>query len=77
MTPSVRWGQCVAASRLFGCTRVVWNDALTARETARKDGEAGRISHRSEWIAGIGGLLVVLAGGSYILYRRFMKTDHS
>lgn len=44
-------GQCVAASRLFGCTRVVWNDALTARETARKDGEA--IPSRRELSAGL------------------------
>lgn len=27
-----------AAARLFGCTRVVWNDALAARENARRDG---------------------------------------
>lgn len=33
-------GQCVAASRLFGCTRVVWNDALAAREAARRNGES-------------------------------------
>ncbi len=32
-------GQAMAASRLFGCTRVVWNDALAAREHARRDGE--------------------------------------
>lgn len=32
-------GQAKAASRLFGCTRVVWNDALAAREQARRNGE--------------------------------------
>lgn len=32
-------GQTAAAARLFGCCRVVWNDALHARETARKNGE--------------------------------------
>lgn len=31
-------GQQVAALRLFGCVRVVWNDALAARESARRDG---------------------------------------
>lgn len=31
-------GQCAAMARVFGCIRVVWNDALTAREAARKDG---------------------------------------
>lgn len=39
-------GQRVAASRLFGCTRVVWNDALSAREAARKSG--GHIPTKSE-----------------------------
>ena len=31
-------GQQGAAARLFGCVRVAWNDALAARETARKNG---------------------------------------
>lgn len=33
-------GQRGAAARLFGCTRVVWNDALAAHEDARRDGVA-------------------------------------
>jgi putative transposase len=31
-------GQQVALARTFGCARVVYNDALTARETARREG---------------------------------------
>lgn len=31
-------GQQAAAARLFGCTRVAWNDALAAREQARREG---------------------------------------
>jgi putative transposase len=31
-------GQQIALARAFGCARVVYNDALTARETARRDG---------------------------------------
>ncbi|GAA2362110.1 RNA-guided endonuclease TnpB family protein [Nonomuraea africana] len=30
--------QCQMLARTFGCARVVWNDALTARKTARKAG---------------------------------------
>ncbi|GAA2663306.1 RNA-guided endonuclease InsQ/TnpB family protein [Nonomuraea recticatena] len=30
--------QCQMLARTFGCARVVWNDALTARRTARKAG---------------------------------------
>ncbi|MDX3358059.1 transposase, partial [Streptomyces sp. ME01-24h] len=31
-------GQCMALARAFGCARVVYNDALRARETARSEG---------------------------------------
>jgi putative transposase len=31
-------GQQIALARAFGCARVVYNDALTARESARRDG---------------------------------------
>jgi putative transposase len=31
-------GQQVSLARVFGCARVVYNDALAARETARRDG---------------------------------------
>ncbi|MBW1601588.1 transposase [Streptomyces sp. JJ66] len=31
-------GQCTALARAFGCVRVVYNDALRARETARSEG---------------------------------------
>jgi putative transposase len=31
-------GQCQALARAFGCARVVYNDALRARETARREG---------------------------------------
>lgn len=31
-------GQCASIARVFGCVRVVWNDALMARENARKKG---------------------------------------
>ena len=33
-------GQVRAAARLFGSVRVVWNDALAARESARRGGES-------------------------------------
>ncbi|MEV6101376.1 transposase [Nocardia sp. NPDC051981] len=32
-------GQRVALAQAFGCARVVYNDALAARETARRDGQ--------------------------------------
>jgi putative transposase len=31
-------GQQIALARAFGCARVVYNDALTVRETARREG---------------------------------------
>lgn len=31
-------GQQIALARAFGCARVVYNDALTMRETARREG---------------------------------------
>lgn len=44
-------GQAVAASRLFGCTRVVWNDALAVRECARRNGE--HVPNRGELSAAL------------------------
>jgi len=39
-------GQIDPIARLFGCCRVVFNDALIARETARRDGE--KVPNRGE-----------------------------
>lgn len=39
-------GQIDPIARLFGCCRVVFNDALMARETARRDGE--KVPNRGE-----------------------------
>lgn len=44
-------GQAQAAARLFGCTRVAWNDALAAREKARKSG--AKVPTRAELSAAL------------------------
>ena len=43
--------QCVSAVQLFGCVRVVWNDALAARETARRNG--GPVPSRADLSAAL------------------------
>ena len=44
-------GQRASAVQLFGCVRVVWNDALAAREDARKQGQ--HVPTRSELSAAL------------------------
>lgn len=44
-------GQRASAFQLFGCVRVVWNDALAARENARKQGQ--RVPTRNELSAAL------------------------
>lgn len=44
-------GQRASAVQLFGCVRVVWNDALAARENARKQGQ--HVPTRSELSAAL------------------------